>query len=372
MVDTLALENISRSKQQTEQFTLNVAFGTSFEDIQTLKSEMRKFVNDKDNSRDFQPEMDVEVLGTTDMSMLQLKVEIKHKGNWGNETVRASRRSKFMCALVAALRAVPIDPPGGSAAALGSAANPNYAVSISDVDAKKNAATSAETKEKARLVPTKMPIEVKGGSGSQPAGFAGLTTHDTKVLDDLNYRNPADAAEDDSWPAGRDDSSTLGERNSTERQDLESVRGLLRRESSKGKRKPSMEGQRSYAPSVPTINEPGSYGNYGQPPYAPSSYENQRPSNYSTMPTSYVPPPRSRQAMPYLSQTQSQTQQQQVAAANIEMSQVSSSQRYQTDPYRERSESRRLFNQSSAEDQDQDQQSGGNDDFDNPRPYSGV
>jgi len=33
--------------------------------------------------------------------------------NWSNETVRAARRSKFMCALVLALRKVPDLSPGG-------------------------------------------------------------------------------------------------------------------------------------------------------------------------------------------------------------------------------------------------------------------
>ena len=63
----------------------------------------------------FQPEIDVEVVGVGDMDKLELRVDIRHKSNWSNETVRAARRSKFMCALVLAMRKVPIRAPGAAA-----------------------------------------------------------------------------------------------------------------------------------------------------------------------------------------------------------------------------------------------------------------
>ena len=97
-------------KEQLEMF---IAFDTSLEDIEILRKEMEAFVRDPENSRDFQPDVVLECTGICSMDKLQLKVEIRHKSNWSNETVRAARRSKFMCALVLALRKVPIYPPGG-------------------------------------------------------------------------------------------------------------------------------------------------------------------------------------------------------------------------------------------------------------------
>lgn len=355
VLNTLALENVSRSKAQTEQITLDIAFDTTFDDIQILRNELSKFVNDKENSRDFQPEVEVEVLGTTDMSKMQLQIEIAHKSNWGNESLRAMRRSKFMCALVSALRIIPINAPGGGGDAAGSAANPNYSVAITDAQAKENAKASADGRESGRLIPNSKIKEAKEANPLSPSANSarqaggGLTFHDQKIVNDLTARDPAsDPARDEAWSSGRDDSSTLGERPSIDQQDLNDVRGLLRRESSRGKRKPSSEQSRPYQPnpSIPTINEP-------QPPTPGySGYGSQRPAQtYSTVPSPYDTRP-TINTQP----TQYQTAQGNVPTlSNIQMSQI---RRNDSNPYR--SQTRR------------DGQGDDDDEFGNTRPYSGV
>lgn len=337
VLNSLALDNISRSSAMTEQITLDISFDTSFDDIQILKTELEKFVSDKENNRDFLPEIEVQVLGTSDMSKLQLQVDVKHKSNWANETLRAARRSKFMCALVSALRAVPINAPGGGGDAAGSAANPNYSVAISDSEAKENAQHSAEGREKARLIPKAKIEEAKAATALGPTtssargGPAGLSYHDTKIVNDLTSRDPAsDPLRDDAWATGRDDASTLGGRPSIEAE-LNDVRGLLRRASTQGKRKPGAEQSRyQQSTAIPTINEPQPPTPYGAP--AAPGYENQRPT-YSTVPSPY-------QTAPQVPTVQSQ---------NPEMSQLSN-------PYRTRT--------GAGEEED--------DDFGNMRPYSGV
>ena len=62
-----------------EQLTIDVNFDTTLEDIQLLRNEMQKFVLDKENSRDFQPDVEVEVTGIGAMNQLELRIEIKHK-----------------------------------------------------------------------------------------------------------------------------------------------------------------------------------------------------------------------------------------------------------------------------------------------------
>ena len=57
VLNTLWIENVSRSKVMSEQIEVDVSFGTSFDDIQLLKNELLNFVTDKENSRDFQPNM---------------------------------------------------------------------------------------------------------------------------------------------------------------------------------------------------------------------------------------------------------------------------------------------------------------------------
>lgn len=67
ILNTLWIENVSRSKAMKEQLSLMISFDTSFEDIQLFKSELLTFVTDKENCRDFAQDFEVEVLGTEDM-----------------------------------------------------------------------------------------------------------------------------------------------------------------------------------------------------------------------------------------------------------------------------------------------------------------
>ncbi|KAJ5907451.1 hypothetical protein N7495_000133 [Penicillium taxi] len=115
ILNSLWIDNFTRANAMHEQLTVPVAFDTSFTEIQRLRDEMEAFVRHKDNSRDFQPDIYIEVGGVGDMDKLELIVLIRHKSNWSNETVRAARRSKFMCALVLAIRKVPIRAPGVAA-----------------------------------------------------------------------------------------------------------------------------------------------------------------------------------------------------------------------------------------------------------------
>ena len=359
VLNTLWVENISRSKAMSEQLTIDVSFDTSFDDVQILKNELQRFVNDKDNSRDFQSQIDIGILGSSDQSKLQLQVEIKHKSNWANETVRQARRSKFMCALVSSLRVVPIYAPGGGADPQGSAANPSYSVAVDDSLAKASVAAAKKAKEGKRLVPTSTLNEAKASLSptTSKTGAAGLSAHDNKILDDLTSRDPlSDPARDDAWASGREDSSTLGERQSIDRQDLEDVRGLLRRESTRGKRKPGVEVGRMQYPGVPTINEPGaissssSHPAYAQPQIGYN--ENQRP---------YMPTVRNLAAQQGQIPTGTTSNQ----TSPIEMRQVG---RKPSNPFRKRSDSQDRKPISPT--------AGGGDraesDFANMRPYSGV
>ncbi|KAK3061107.1 hypothetical protein LTR53_019884, partial [Teratosphaeriaceae sp. CCFEE 6253] len=87
-------------------------------------------------------------------------------------------------------------------------------------------------------------------TSSGRSGAAGLTARDNQIVDDLTSRNPAfDMARDQAWTSSREDDSTLGERPSIDQHDLDEVRGLLRRESTRGKRKPGSDYPRMQAPS---------------------------------------------------------------------------------------------------------------------------
>ena len=73
------IENISRSKAMRERVNMYISFDTSLDDINALKAEMEKFVTSKENNRDFQSDIEVEIIGIAEMNKLELQVEIRHK-----------------------------------------------------------------------------------------------------------------------------------------------------------------------------------------------------------------------------------------------------------------------------------------------------
>jgi hypothetical protein len=126
-------------------------------DIETLRSEMHTYIAAPENSRDFQPELVLRCVGVGSMDQLQIQLEARHKSNWSNEQVRAARHSKLMCALVLALRKVPIFGPGGGGAPLGDPANPAYNVSVSEAVADAARSKAAKEADAARLHPVNPP-----------------------------------------------------------------------------------------------------------------------------------------------------------------------------------------------------------------------
>lgn len=238
-LNTIWIENVTRSSNMKEQLSLFVAFDTSLEDIQLLRNEMKKFVTASENKRDFQDEVNIEVLGINQMDKLELSIEILHKSNWSNETVRAARRSKFMCALVLAIRKVPIYGPGGGAAGLGSSDNPSYSVAVTDDFAATSRQKAADAMESARLVPTKKAEEV-----DKIADTLGPTT-ELRVMTSLNDRSPAtDNARDAGGYRGAGSPMSPRQSNAVERhEDEDEKQGILRRETTnKGRRKSTKRG----------------------------------------------------------------------------------------------------------------------------------
>ena len=281
VLNTVWIDNVSRSQAMREALAILISFDTSLEDIELLRNEIQNFVLDKENSRDFQPEVNVEVTGIASMDKMELKVEIRHKSNWSNEAVRAARRSKFMCALVLALRKIPIYAPGGGGAALGSSDQPTYSVAVSDAEAAQKRVTFSTAKAAKRMVPTSEAGGVKwstpnaASSGSLntnmpaasavrnrsvsirsptvPSAIAVLP--ETIALDTINARSFASDPAHERATSDSRDISIDHQRNN----DIEEVRDVLRRQSTRGKRRtldspPFKNG--APGPGISTITEP--------------------------------------------------------------------------------------------------------------------
>ncbi|KAL2358797.1 Mechanosensitive ion channel-domain-containing protein [Cryomyces antarcticus] len=146
------IENVSRSKAMKEQISMTINSSTSFDDIELLRKELQTFLTSHDNKRDFMPTLELDILSVGDMKQLELRVEVTHKSNWSNEMLRATRRNKLMCALIASLRAVPIYSPGCGGPLAGEPANPSYSVSISREEAEAARAKFDAEKAAKRLV----------------------------------------------------------------------------------------------------------------------------------------------------------------------------------------------------------------------------
>ncbi|KAM7187225.1 Mechanosensitive ion channel domain containing protein [Naviculisporaceae sp. PSN 640] len=187
------IENVTRSKAMKECIDVNVAFDTSFEDIELLRLEMEQFVRAPENSRDFQPDIGISVGGVGDLDKLTLKLVIKHKSNWHNDAVRATRRSKFMCALAMALKRVPINPPGGGGDPLGGPKNPTYSVAVTDDFAAAAREMSEKEKEAKKLANQVLERSASTASSKEAEKRAAseLNTVNPVVdgLDDWGYDN---------------------------------------------------------------------------------------------------------------------------------------------------------------------------------------
>lgn len=188
VLNNLWIENVSRSKAMKETLTINISYDTSFEDIELLRHEMEKFVRHTDNSRDFQPDVAMGVSSVGDLDKLALEVVIKHKSNWHNEIVRATRRSKFMCALALAMKKVPINGPGGGGDALGGPANPTYSVAVTDDWAAAARDASSKDKDASRMVPSTAAETGETDSMKEKNAMAELNTRDPRNEEEWGYR----------------------------------------------------------------------------------------------------------------------------------------------------------------------------------------
>lgn len=146
------IENISRSRPMSESILLTLSPSTTFAEISTVQALLEEFVRIPENKRDYQSDVTVEVAGVGDLSKLEVRIGVGYKSNWGNESLRALRRGKFMCELLAILRKVPIYAPGGGDVALGDAQRPAYSVSVSDEEARLLRTKFFGEKAKAKLV----------------------------------------------------------------------------------------------------------------------------------------------------------------------------------------------------------------------------
>ncbi|KAG9516552.1 hypothetical protein KCV07_g6719, partial [Aureobasidium melanogenum] len=153
MVNNAAwIRNISRSKPMKESYDFAISAKTKFPAIENLKTELQAFVLAPENRRDFQSAIDVELISVGNLKELKLRVRICQKSNFANDSLYSRRRTKFMCALLSALRKHDIKSPGGGGPPpVGSWENPGYSVAVTDAEAQEARAKYEAEEEAKRL-----------------------------------------------------------------------------------------------------------------------------------------------------------------------------------------------------------------------------
>jgi len=111
ILNTLWIQNIRRSKEMSETFTFDVAYKTTFSDLERLRDIMLAFLEKE--QRDFHAVFDLTVKDFPDQSMMTLSAGIKYKSNWQQDSLKVKRRNRWLCALKTALAEANVYGPKG-------------------------------------------------------------------------------------------------------------------------------------------------------------------------------------------------------------------------------------------------------------------
>ncbi|WVQ85247.1 hypothetical protein IAT38_007412 [Cryptococcus sp. DSM 104549] len=169
VLSTKVIENIRRSGPIAEEFTFEVAFDTSFEALQALRSKMIKFL--KANSRDYMPVFDVTVDDMPAQGKMVLKADIRYKSNWQQVALKVQRRNKWICALKMTLADLKIWGPAGAGNPSPDAAEPTQYTLVPWDEAKPKTTSNPESPPPAFTSATEMPnLMDKRAAVNDPAG----------------------------------------------------------------------------------------------------------------------------------------------------------------------------------------------------------
>lgn len=78
-IGKIFVDNITRSGPMKERYQFSISSSTSFQDIEKLRIELENFVRADENCRDYQSDVDIQLVSIADMKQLDLRVEIKFK-----------------------------------------------------------------------------------------------------------------------------------------------------------------------------------------------------------------------------------------------------------------------------------------------------
>ncbi|KAK8203916.1 Mechanosensitive ion channel-domain-containing protein [Phyllosticta capitalensis] len=108
-LNELFILNQRRSGGLAEAVPVCIKFGTTLEQIDTLRTKLLEFV--RAEKREYQGNILTELREVKEVHSLTLNVVFFYKSNWQNELLRLQRRNKFICALMITMQECGIEGP---------------------------------------------------------------------------------------------------------------------------------------------------------------------------------------------------------------------------------------------------------------------
>ncbi|TAQ87893.1 hypothetical protein B7494_g3783 [Chlorociboria aeruginascens] len=108
-LNTLFILNQRRSGDLAEAVPVTVKFGTTLEQIDTLRIRLLDFVTAE--NREYQKNILTELTTIYEAYSITLNVVFFYKSSWQNELLRLQRRNKFICAMMVLMQELGIEGP---------------------------------------------------------------------------------------------------------------------------------------------------------------------------------------------------------------------------------------------------------------------
>ncbi|TVY84752.1 putative MscS family protein [Lachnellula suecica] len=108
-LNTLFILNQRRSGGLAEAVPVTVKFGTTLEQIETLRNRLLEFVTSE--NREYQKNILTELTTIFEAHSITLNVVFFYKSNWQNELLRLQRRNKFICAMMVTMNEIGMEGP---------------------------------------------------------------------------------------------------------------------------------------------------------------------------------------------------------------------------------------------------------------------
>ena len=108
-LNTLFILNQRRSGGLAEAVPVTVKFGTTLEQLETLRNRLLEFVTSE--NREYQKNILTELTTIYEAYSITLNVVFFYKSNWQNELLRLQRRNKFICAMMVTMQELSMEGP---------------------------------------------------------------------------------------------------------------------------------------------------------------------------------------------------------------------------------------------------------------------